>query len=625
MKRKILRKMMPALLVILILIPTMAGMIPTQVQAQEYPREQTLILYMHDRNPNPEQMNMYLPGNAYGWLSNVGCNNQLWFFNADNGSIDMWLATGYEYGPNYKSLTISLRKGVTWSDGEPFSADDVIFTFNMLMKHPTLYYATTLLEWVTNIEKIDDYTVRLDLKKPNPRFHLSLSTVWGISIVPKHIWEDEDPLEFTNWPPVHTGPYKVVKADVEEMVFERIDDWWGNNVFGKPEPKYIIWRYLSPEVRVIEMINHNLDACYLAGPTDYLTVKKYNPYAMAWYDGPPYAWIDPCPRYFGVNMRIYPWNITEVRRALSLAINRTKCVEVAYEGYGFVNPLAVPLYAYHQPYFDAVEDILDEIKPTKYDPEEAKAILDRLGFVDKDGDGIRETPDGKPLSMTIISGSWVPEKLRLGEIYKESLLAIGIDAVTKPLEGAAFSDPWNFKTFEGQTQWMCQSWTDPFYMFQKYHSKFYVPMGNSTYGTSNDAGYVNPEFDAIVDKLSVLPYDMNNATIRELYRKATRMLLEDVVFIPTTQAMFTLAQDTYYWEGWANSENPYQATAEWWPSFFWNILRLHSTGRKPPGAAPTPEVVEKEVEVVPSWVYPTVAVSVIVAVVAIAVAVYKRR
>jgi len=618
--------MMPALLFILILIPTMAGMIPTQVQAQEYPREQTLILYMHARNPAPEQMNMYLPGHAYAWHQNIGDHNQLWLINTDNGTIDMWLATGFEYSSDFKSLTIHLRKGVTWSDGEPFSADDVVFTFEMLRNHSTLAYAAPIIEWVTNIEKVDDYTVRLDLKAPNPRFHINIAGCWGINIVPKHIWENVNPLNFTNWPPVHTGPYRIIKADVEEQVFERIDDWWGNDVFGQPEPKYIIWRYLSPEVRVIEMINHNLDACYLAGPTDYLTVKEYNPYAMAWYDGPPYAWIDPCPRYFGVNMRIYPWNITEVRRALSLAINRTKCIEVAYEGYSFVNPVSVPLYAYHQQYYDAIKGILDEIQPTKYDPEEAKAILDRLGFIDRDDDGIRETPDGTPLSMTIISGSWVPEKLRLGEIYKESLLAIGIDATTKPLEGAAFSNPWNFKTFEGQTQWMCQSWFDPYFVFEKYHSKYYVPMGNSTFGTANDAGYINPELDAIVDQLSQLPYDMTNETIRELYRRATEILLRDMVYIPVSQSMFTLAQDTYYWEGWANSENPYAMTSQWTPLFTWNVLRIHATGRTPEGTAPEAEAPEVEVvEVVPGWVYPTIAVSVIVAVVAIVAMIYKRR
>lgn len=596
------------LLAMLLMVGELAFILP--LQGQEYPREQTMVIYMHARNPAPQQMNMYLPGNAYAWHQCVGDNNQFWFFNADNGTIDMWLATGFEYSADYKTLTINLRQGVTWSDGEPFNAEDVVFTFNMLMEHPTLFYGTTLLEWVTKIEQVGDYTVRLTLKEPNPRFHLSLSTVWGITIVPKHIWEDQDPLEFTNWPPVHTGPYEIVKADVEEEVFQRIEDWWGNAVFGKPAPKYIIWRYLSPEVRIIEMTEHRLDSCYLGGPTDYLEIKEKNPYIMAWYDEPPIAWIDPCPRYLGINMRIYPWNIREVRRAISLAINRTKCVEVAYEGYGFVNPLSVPLYAFHQKYFDAVEDIVNEFQPTKYDPEEAMDLLEGLGFT-RGTDGVWVTPNGTRLSITIISGSWVSEKLRLGQIYVDSLNAIGIEAVAKPLEGAAFSDPWNLKTFEGETQWMSESWTDPYYVFEKYHTKFYVPAGNRTFGTKNDAGYRNPELDAIVDQLNVLPYDMDDATVKELYRDATRILLEDVVYIPTTQAMFTLAQDTYYWEGWANSENPYQATAEWWPSFFWNILRVTSTGRMPPGY-------------VAPWVYPSIAAAVIIIIAVVGVIVYRR-
>jgi len=540
----------------------------------EYPRAQTLILYMHTRQASPQQMNMYVPNSSYWPHSVLGGSNQLWIRNSDAGTIEWWLATGFEYDEDYKGLTIKLREGVTWSDGEPFNADDVIFTIDMVSKNPTMSYGVTMAEWVTAMEKVDDYTVHLTLKGVNPRFDLDLNTMGGLPMAPEHVWAGEDPLAFTNWEPVHTGPYKIVKADVEEEVFERIDDWWGNEVFGQPAPKYVIWRYLAPETRIIEMSEHRLDAAYLGGPTDYLTVKERNPHAIAWFEGPPYQWIDPCPRYMVLNERKWPWDDALVRRAMSRAIDRQKVINVAYEGYGLMNDLMVPLYASHQAFMDAVADLVEEYQPNKYDPAEAEALFVEAGFA-KGGDGIW-AKDGKRVTVTVISGSWVPELLRLGQVAVDAWNEIGVEATAKPQEGAAFNDPWAEKTFEALTGWMCQTWFDPYYMFEKYHSKYAVPEGDRTGG--NDAGYANPELDVIVDQLANLPYDMSDDSIRQLYHDAMGLLLRDTVVIPMSQSMFTIAEDTYYWTGWGTSENAYGAPLTWQPIFITNLLKIQPSG-----------------------------------------------
>ncbi len=545
-------------------------------QPGEYPRSQTLILYMHARNPDPRQMNMFTPNNAYGWHSSSGGSNQLWFVNSDAGRTEWWLATGFEYDEDYQGMTINLREGVLWNDGETFNADDVVFTLDMISKNPTMSYGATIAEWVTAIEKVDDYTVHLAFKEVNPRFHLNVAGTWGISMVPEHIWAGQDPQTFTNWEPVHTGPYKIIKADVEEEVFERIDDWWGNDVFGQPAPKYLIWRYLAAETRIIEMSEHRLDAGYLGGPTDFLEVQKRNPDAIAWFDGPPYQWVDPCPRYMMLNQRQWPFDDPKVRRAMSYAIDRQKVINVAYEGYGLTNELMVPLYATHQAFRDAVADVIETYEPVKYDPEAAEALMLEAGYA-KGGDGIW-AKDGKKVSVTAISGSWVPELLRIGQVAVDSWNAIGIEATAKPQEGAGFNDPWSQKTFEAITGWMCQTWYDPYFMFEKYHSKYAVPEGDTT--GSNDAGYANPELDAIVDQLATRPYDMDDPETRQLYHDAMEILTRDTVFIPMSQSMFTLAEDTYYWKGWATSEDPYAVPGTWVPIFTFNLLKIQPTGKE---------------------------------------------
>ena len=541
----------------------------------EYPRPQTLILYMHARNPAPQQMNMFVPNNAYGWHSSIGGANQLWYVNTDAGRTEWWLATGYQYDADFKGITISLRQGVKWSDGEAFNADDVVFTFETLMKNPTMSYAQPLIDWVTEIKKVDDYTVHLALKDANPRFHLNIASTWGISMIPQHVWQGQDPLKFTNWPPVHTGPYKIIKADIEEEVFQRIDDWWGNSVFGQPAPKFIIWRYLAPETRIIEMSEHRLDACYLAGPTDLLEIQKRNPEVIGWFDGPPYQWIDPCPRYMMLNERKWPWDDAKVRRAMSYAIDRQKVINVAYEGYGMTNELMVPLYALHQAFRDACKDIIDKYQPIKYDPKAAEDLMTQAGFA-KGSDGIW-AKDGKKVTVTAITGSWVPELLRYGQVAVDAWNAIGIQATAKPQEGAGFNDPWSQNTFEAITGWMCQSWYDPYFMFEKYQSKYAVPEGQTG---QNDAGYKNPDLDNIVQQLSVLPYDMTDPKIKQLYHDAMEILVRDTVFIPMSQSMFTLAEDTHYWQGWATSKDPYAVPGTWVPLFTFNLLKIKPTGKE---------------------------------------------
>src|SRR5687768_4447170 len=113
------------------------------------------------------------------------------------------LAESFELADDLKSITFTLREGLKWSDGEPLTADDVVFTYDYIKKFPALDFisVSALLE---SVEKVDERTVRFNLIEPNS---LIANTLVGMPIVPEHIWSTiEDPVTFANENPVGSGP-----------------------------------------------------------------------------------------------------------------------------------------------------------------------------------------------------------------------------------------------------------------------------------------------------------------------------------------------------------------------------------------------------------------------------------
>ena len=128
----------------------------------------------------------------------------------ENGLIP-WLAESYEKSES--GYVFYLRKDVYWSDGRPFTSDDVVFTYNYYKKYPPKGFLWGAFPMVDKVEKVDDYTVRIVPKKDVPVFlDLAVSTVF---ILPKHVWENvTEPYTFTNEKAfIGTGPFILDKYD----------------------------------------------------------------------------------------------------------------------------------------------------------------------------------------------------------------------------------------------------------------------------------------------------------------------------------------------------------------------------------------------------------------------------
>jgi peptide/nickel transport system substrate-binding protein len=543
--------------------------------AQEKPRNETLIVALGGQVADPTNLNIYAPGVS---RSGTGIHQLIYeyFFyqNLQTGEYIPWLAESYKYNDDFTTITVKLRKGVKWSDGKPFTSDDVVFTYNLLFENSGMTWASEVQKNVDSVKAVDDLTVQFNLKSSNPRFHLIREAfpgvgIWGgITILPKHVWEGQDPLTFKSSNPIGTGAYTLSSASQTAFLYERNDNWWGKDVFGKlPAPKYISFQYVGPETATaLALAADEIDTPFIGilSKGSFLEVAKRNPNVSAWSKDAPYAWLDPCPRPLMVQNAAPPWDKPEMRHALSFLIDRQAIVDLAYEGTTTPAWGVWPAYDGLKPYFDAVQDLVKQDRIGEYDPAEADKIFTAQGYT-KNADGMWASSDGKVLSLKYVVDGNSTEEMKVSTVLADQLKAGGLDVTVQPL-----TDPTLASTI------LAGDYTIKFHSFcpgyiydnlELYHSKFYVPLGQpAPWYERNSFRYKNPDYDKIVDEMQKTPPDNLDQNVK-LFRQAVEILFKDMPTIPMVQAPALVPFSTTHWKGWPSADNPWNMPVSWWATF----------------------------------------------------------
>jgi peptide/nickel transport system substrate-binding protein len=523
----------------------------------------------------PDNWNPFTPGFRMDQGYHQAILEPLFILNYETGNIEPWL--GESMTPNDKMdvWTLKLRKGVTWSDGQPFNADDVVFTINMLLSHsPDLQWSADLKEWIAKVDKVDDQTVTFTLNKVNPRFQLDNFSVriWGgPNIMPKHIWENQDPLTFKfydpakGWP-VGTGPYKLASISPTEFTYVRDDNWWGAKTGFKklPEPQKLVWTWAGPEeTRAALMADKQLDSLMDITLGTFKAIKARNPNVISWFKDPPYAWLDPCARNFEFNTAVAPWDDKDMRWAVNYAIDRDQIVKVSYEGTTLPSKFFFPAY----PPLNKLVNAADEAGLYKkyplwtHDPAKAKQIIESKGWT-MGGDGYYQK-DGKQLSLLITTDESATEHQRIAQVEVEQLQAVGINATQRNEASAVWQENRNFGRFEARQAWdNCGSINEPWRSMDTLNAKWVVPVGQRA--SFNYWRWKNEEYSDLVDQIGVLP--LGDPKIQELYVRAAEIYLSELPTIPITQAKKLIPFDTTYWTNWPTAENNYLHATTWWQS-----------------------------------------------------------
>jgi ABC-type transport system substrate-binding protein len=196
-------------------------------ELKDVPRNRTLV-FTHwsgsyrTQHDNVENFNSWLPGNSHSrQAQNKGQTEYMFYTNLNNGELIPWQGESFEYNDTFDSIDVVLRDGVKWSDGVAFTANDVKFTIDMVIANsPDLNRSSAWLDMIKDVVVDDDLHFTINLNRPDPRFFINqfgLGHENHTAIVAKHVWENEDPLTFTNYDPAKgwplgTGAFELVRT-----------------------------------------------------------------------------------------------------------------------------------------------------------------------------------------------------------------------------------------------------------------------------------------------------------------------------------------------------------------------------------------------------------------------------
>ncbi len=583
MKNKLVLTLMLLAVLALSVAPTIGQEIP------DVPRNRTLILDCAENGTCAGQLkdwnafNPYIPGGGSG--ARTGYNfmlEPLYFYNAytpnPDEAIMPWIATGHEYNDDFTEVTVNIREGVEWSDGTPWTANDLVFTINMLKDNaPDLNFSVDMRNQVAEAVAVDDLTAKITLNAPNPRFIFAFFTHNfdnGIPIVPAHIWEGKDPVEFSfydeeqGWP-VYTGPYTLAFSSPEQRIWDIREDWWANKIgfHELPQVERVIYLpFFDENKRVQSLLTNEIDSSLDLRPTNIIAAVNGNPNISTFANRElPYGYVDWWPITMGFNNLEEPFSDPEIRWAVNYAIDREQLIQIGYQGAGVSSLLPFPAFGPLQPYQDAIQDIVDASGIATHDPALTDEIMTSKGYA-KNGDGFWEK-DGETVSFAIEIFSIFQD---ITPVLVQQLRNAGFDASFR-MQSDSFS-----RMSLGEAPVFLfgngGSVRDPWKTLNNYTSRHIQPTGTAA---NPFWRWENAEFDAIVDQMAAT--SPNDPALTELYREAMTLYFDELPSIPIVQWFHRIAHNETYWTNWPTVDNPYINSAYWHRTWLLVLLNLEPT------------------------------------------------
>ena len=528
-------------------VETPAVTVPTEAAAQpetaavSYARNETIYVTGAAWGP-PTSWNPYQPGVLANTTGTIGILYET-LFNYDPLAAEMipFLAESGTW-TDANTFDIVLRSGLTWSDGEPLTAADIVYSFELGKQYSAMWFAP-LWNYLTEIKAVDDTHVQM--KFEDPLYQEFSNHLYNIPIVPKHLWEGRDEAAITsgaNENPVGSGAYLFSSSDADRNVWQRNDSWWGTSVFGAPAPKYIVEIHTSGNNVALGMVlkgELDLSNNFLPG----IAEMSANGYAQTYYPSEPYM-LSANTAVLFLNTTKKPMDDPAFRRALAYSINTDDIVKYAYAGLvKAANPTG--LLPTLDKYVD--KDVVERVG-FHYDPEETAKILAEAGYKDTDGDGFVEAPDGSKIALEVTCPTGWTDWMAAINVIAQSAQAAGINlqAVTPDYNA------WNNSVLNATFDMTLNNWANlsntPWTL---YNLLFNHPL-RDVMQSGNFGKYDNQQMFDLVDNLARVSVT-DDEGMKAACSEIQELMLTDLPILPLWYNGAWAQFSSRYWTNWPSS------------------------------------------------------------------------
>lgn len=438
------------------------------------------------------------------------------------------LASSWEWASDSSSIIFNLRDDVVWSDGSKFTAEDVVYSFD-IYSDPIVqsrYYGA-----FKSLYK--DYEEHIDINKTfeirNP-YKIKINFIQGSAssildvvypIIPKHIYEKLDRKNIStseiNFNPVSIGAYKLKKWERNQMVVLEADK--KSFLYKKGMIDEIIFKIIPDyNSRITQLKKGEVDFCELVKPADTKDLKNLSHLVIETVKGREYDYLGLSNidlEKYSKNKAVYPnklFGSKKVRKALAYAINKKEILSEYLNNYG---ELAVtPVSSIFKLYYD------QELKPIVYHIEQAKKLLEEEGWLDRNNNGVIEK-NGIEFSFTLYIPSGNPLREFASTVIANNLKAIGIEMKIQKLELGAFIENLYTKKMDA---WMVSSYIP---VPPDLKTVWYSDLEKTP---NNFSSYQSKDTDKIVEELEKR---ISDAERKDLYIKFQKNIYQDcpVVFL----------------------------------------------------------------------------------------------
>jgi peptide/nickel transport system substrate-binding protein len=447
-----------------------------------------------------------------------------------------WLATSYSWGNSGKSITFAIRQGVKWSNGTPFTAADVAFTYNLLKANSTLNLSGL------DISGVSTSGNNVTVSFPTAQY-ANLENIAGVAILPKAIWSKvSNPATYTDPDPVGTGPYKLDTFTAQGFTLEKNPGYWQTVTV----PKVYFPVYTS---------NTGALSALFSGTIDW--TGNYIP-------GLQKSFVDPDPsthHYWEApgssnalfpNLTTWPTNQLPVRQAMSLAINRTL---IADEGESGLESPVTTATGLTLPTYSAWNgnSAASLTNSATANAAAAEKVLENAGYT-KGSNGYFEK-GGKTVSLSITDPSAYTDYAADDSLIAQELRDAGIDATFDGISVNAWTSDIADGDFQLTLHWANAGLT-PYNMYDNWLDSARSSGSSAKSATGNYERLNDPTVDS---ELATLGAAATTAAQTQALAPIEQYVASNVPIIPTTTASDWFEYNSQHYTGWPTAANPYES------------------------------------------------------------------